>query len=153
MWDLKSYHISQVSPISNILVMVSRHLAYVTLLLLSLDSSSPNGKYFQIFVDTIDLTMSAAEERARLLPEDGHKNYQSVGQVESQEVAGPEKTADKASLGILLCVLSGFFLIAGWGTSNTSSLSHCPSCCRNTLTKLASIQTLSISSWQLLLLR
>ena len=76
-------------------------------------------KYFQIFVDTIDLTMSAVEERARLLAEDGHKNYQSVGQVESQEVAGPEKTADKASLGILLCVLSGFFLIAGWGTSNT----------------------------------
>ena len=83
------------------------------------------------------MKMTTHDERVRILPQTSEKNYQSVSETEAQNVKlSSEKSADKTSIGILLCVISGFFLIGG-----------------NTLTKLASIQTKSISSWQLLLLR
>ena len=81
--------------------------------------------------------MTTDDERVRILPEKTEKSYQSVSETEAQNVKlRSERTRDKTTIGILLCVLSGFFLIGG-----------------NTLTKLASLRSRSISSWQLLLLR
>merc|ERR1711988_1468637 len=81
--------------------------------------------------------MTTDDERVRILQEKTEKNYQSISETEAQNVKlRSERTRDKTTIGILLCVLSGFFLIGG-----------------NTLTKLASLRSRSISSWQLLLLR
>merc|ERR1719228_1950911 len=83
--------------------------------------------------------MPADDERIRILGEFEEKSYQSISSAEDDvadvKLRGSE-SANKTCLGILLCILSGFFLIVG-----------------NTLTKLASIQSKPISSWELLFIR